>query len=64
MGKGEIAYHEQFLFFPQCFQTRKNQGLFGKGVVEKAENIVWKRKKILFTILHNVFKSHVLVDFS
>ena len=37
MGKGEIARYEQFLLFPQCFQrlilqTRKNQGLFGKGL--------------------------------
>ena len=37
MGKGEIAHYKQFLIFPQCFQrlvhqTRKNQGLFGKGL--------------------------------
>ena len=36
VGKGEIARNEQFLLFPQIFeslvlQTRKNQGLFGKG---------------------------------
>ena len=36
VGEGEIAHYEQFLLFPQCFQrlilqTRKNQGLFGKG---------------------------------
>ena len=36
-GKGEIARSEQFLLFPQCFQktgvtTRKNKGLFGKGL--------------------------------
>ena len=37
-GKGEIAHHEQFLLFPQCFQTTctadilKLQGLvFGEG---------------------------------
>ena len=34
--KGEIARYEQFLLFPHCFQktliqTRKNQGLFGRG---------------------------------
>ena len=34
--KGEIARYEQFLLFPLCFQklelqTRKNQGLLGKG---------------------------------
>ena len=37
VGKGEIACYEQFLLFPQYFQrlllqTRKNQGLFGKGL--------------------------------
>ena len=38
VGKGEIARVEQFLLFPQSFfkglvlQTRKNQGLFGKGL--------------------------------
>ena len=44
MGKGENAGYQNFLFFPQCFlpirsvfkrlalQTRKNQGLFGKGL--------------------------------
>ena len=40
VGKREIARYEQFLLFPQCFkkrlllQTRKNQGLFGKGLRE------------------------------
>ena len=39
VGKGEIARYEQFLLFPQCFQrlvlqTRKNRGLFGKGLRE------------------------------
>ena len=37
MGEGEIVHYEQFLLFPLCFQeivlqTRKNQGLFGKGL--------------------------------
>ena len=41
MGKGEIARYKQFLlnfFFSHCvfkmlvLQTRKNQGLFGKGL--------------------------------
>ena len=37
MGKGEIARHEQFLLFYSVFkgpvlQTRKNKGLFGKGL--------------------------------
>ena len=35
MGKGEIVHNEQFLLFPQkkklLLQTRKTQGLFGKG---------------------------------
>ena len=36
VGKREIALYEQFLFFPQCFQkTRKNQGLFGKGLINQ-----------------------------
>ena len=35
--KGEIARNEQFLLFPQCFQTlvlqtRKTKSLFGKGL--------------------------------
>ena len=39
VGKGEIARYEQFLLFLKCFflkrlalQTRKSQGLFGKGL--------------------------------
>ena len=37
--KGEIAHYEQFLLFPQCFQkTRKNQGLFWKGLCEMGLN--------------------------
>ena len=37
LEKGEIARYKQFHLFPQCFQrlemqTRKNQGLFGKGL--------------------------------
>ena len=38
VGKGEIARDEQFLLFPAVFskelilQTRKNQGLFEKGL--------------------------------
>ena len=37
VGKGEIARYEQFSFFHSVFkrlvlQTRKNQGLFGKGL--------------------------------
>ena len=38
VGKGEIARYKQFLPFPHSvfkrliLQTRKNQGLFGKGL--------------------------------
>ena len=37
VGKGEIAHYKQFLLFQSVFkrlilQTRKNQGLFGKGL--------------------------------
>ena len=46
VGKGEIARYEQFLLFPQCFQrlvlqTRKNQGLFGKGLKEKSRKFTY-----------------------
>ena len=39
VGKGEIARYEQFLLSHSVFkrpllQTRKNQGLFGKGLIE------------------------------
>ena len=42
VGKGEIARYEQFLLFPQCFQktctaVRKNQGLFGKGLISNTK---------------------------
>ena len=42
-GKGEIVCYKQFLLFPQCFkrfvmQTRKNQGLFGKGLMPERES--------------------------
>ena len=38
VGKGELARYKQFLLFPHFFerlvlQTRKNQGLFGKGLI-------------------------------
>ena len=35
MGKGEIACHEQFLLFPQCFQKTLKPGL------------VWERVKFM-----------------
>ena len=41
VGKGEIAHNEQYLLCPQCFQkTRKNQGLFGKGL-KPLSTIYW-----------------------
>ena len=48
MGRREISRNEQFLRFPQCFnrrllQTRKNQGLFEKGL--KFETAFGKDKK-------------------
>ena len=45
VGKGEIACYKQFLLFPQCFRktfpplqymTSENQGLFGKGLSDRA----------------------------
>ena len=41
--KGEIARYVQFLLFPLCFQrlvlqTRKNHGLFGKGLRVKGKS--------------------------
>ena len=46
MGKGEIARHDQFLLFPQCFQKACIPGA-SKGV------IVRERVKL---VLNNVFK--------
>ena len=42
MGKGEIARHEQFLLFPQCFQKACIPGA-SKGV------IVWEWVKTVST---------------
>ena len=44
VGKGEIARYEQFLLLPQCFkslklQTLKNQGLFGKELNSRFNNL-------------------------
>ena len=44
--KGEIARYEQFLLFLQSFkrpvlQTRKNKGLFGKGLILQASMDSW-----------------------
>ena len=46
VGKGEIARYEQFLLFPPCsrrlvMQTRKNQGLFGKGFIQNIVTIFY-----------------------
>ena len=41
VGKEEIAFHEQFLLFPQCFQKACSPGV-SKGV------IVWEWVKGLF----------------
>ena len=46
VGKGEIARYEQFLLFSNgvfktlLLQTRKNQGLFGKGLTPKYCNFI------------------------
>ena len=59
VGKGEIARYEQFLLSRQCFkrlvlQTRKNQGLFGKGLSfyhtiptfnDRKKRKLWGKKK-------------------
>ena len=59
VGKGEIARYEQFLLFLLCFQktctkTRKNQGLFGKGLIilsckERQQPILYLSKSKTFT---------------
>ena len=62
VGKGEIARYEQFLLFPHVFKrlvlrTRKNQGLFGKGlnvlnivefVLDRVENFVRKEENDVY----------------
>ena len=40
VGEGEIACYEQFLLYPQSFQTRKNQGLFGKGLRFRENHLI------------------------
>ena len=71
VGKGEIALYEQFLLFPLCFQktstTRKNQGLFGKGLTAKV--ISWQTVRDMCFLafshqyLHNFsFQSHRLLS--
>ena len=53
VGKGEIAHYELFLLFSQCFQTtceqtRKDQGLFGKGLSLKT---IFEKEKCLSPFL-------------
>ena len=38
VGKGEIARHEQFLLFPQCFQKISGADILKPG-------LVWERVK-------------------
>ena len=50
VGKGEIALYQQFLLFQQCFlktcnETRRNQGLFGKGLSLFRQSTVWHYTK-------------------
>ena len=57
VGKGEIARYEQFLLFPQCFQrlllqTRKNLGLFGKGLRAHRKKPLGKKSKSTAMFLH------------
>ena len=46
MGKGEIAHHEQFLLFPQCFQKDlccgkvKTRACLGKGKNSKVVGLL------------------------
>ena len=40
VDEGEIARYEQFLLYPQSFQTRKNQGLLGKGLRVRENHLI------------------------
>ena len=44
MGKGEIVRYEQFLLFPQCFQTTFTAGTQKPGLVWKSVEL--DRQKI------------------
>ena len=53
VGKGEIARYEQFLLFLLCFQklvlqTRKNQGLFGKGLNQSVYSTVYQIPDLVY----------------
>ena len=64
VGKEEIARHEQFLLFSQCFQKlvlqiRKNSGLFGLGLREEivGQNSKWPE---LHTATTQEIPEHIL----
>ena len=67
VGNGEIARIEQFLLFSQrfqqtCTQTRKNQGLFGKGLknISCLESLTLSQKALVFTCpLYKSFENTV-----
>ena len=49
LWKGEIAYYEQFLLFPQCFQKTYTADTLKPGLVWERVNDPWKEdlKKIV-----------------
>ena len=55
MGKEEIACHEQFLLFPQCFQRACCPGA-SKGVIvwEWVNLPFWDTKNIMIVLLPNI----------
>ena len=62
VGKGEIARYEQFLLFPQCFQTTCFADTYKPGFVwERFKSIPfgWLRIKSLTT--SNKWDGHVLI---
>ena len=71
VGKGEIARYEQFLLFRQCFQrlalqTRKNQGLFGKGLIiylSAIETLVCDREMSLIGSTSFSFAQNMIHNF-
>ena len=51
VGKGEIARHEQFLLFPQCFQKTYATDTLKPGLVwERVEFIFILREKLYFYV--------------
>ena len=53
VGKGEIARHEQFLLFPQCFQKACFLGASKGVIVREWVNSLWKDK------IHSLFKERL-----